>query len=133
MKDNILIVAESDQGKKFGGYTSLVLLDGFAANGYYSDKQAFIFSLTHQTKHKLKQGQEGNAIYYGPSYHFIFGGGHDIYLHNNSNTTNNTANIGSTYEAPAGMTYNTDPCNAYIGGSATFKIKEIEAFLVKFF
>jgi hypothetical protein len=38
MKDNILIVAESDQGKKFGGYTSHVLLDGFSANGYYSDK-----------------------------------------------------------------------------------------------
>ena len=38
MKDNILIVAVTDQGRTLGGYTSLVLLDGFSADGYYSDK-----------------------------------------------------------------------------------------------
>jgi hypothetical protein len=133
MKDNILIVAESDSGKKFGGYTSLVLLDGFAANGYYSDKQAFIFSLTHQTKHKLNQGKEANSIYYGPGYLILFGDGHDIYLNNNCNTGNNTANLGAAYEAPPGIAYNTDPSKSYLGGAVNFKIKEIEAFQVKFY
>jgi hypothetical protein len=128
MKDNILIVAESDQGKKFGGYTSLVLLDGFSENGYYTDKQAFVFSLTNQTKHKLNQGKDANSIYYGPSYLFIFGSGHDIRLNNNCNTDNMYASLGSTYEAPAGVTANT-----YLGGAVNFKIREIEGFQVKFF
>ena len=92
-----------------------------------------MFSLSHQTKHRLNIWQDANAISYGPGYLFAFGNGCDIYLYNNCNTANNSANLGRTYEAPAGITYNTDPCRAYLGGSDDFKIREIEAFQVKFF
>ena len=53
MKENLVIVVESEHGKKFGGYTSHVILDTNQANCNYLDKNSFIFSLSQQTKHKL--------------------------------------------------------------------------------
>ena len=53
MKDNIVIVVESEHGKKFGGYTSHVILETNQGNMNFLDKSSFIFSLTQQTKHKL--------------------------------------------------------------------------------
>jgi len=52
MKDNIVMIVESEHGKKFGGYTSHVILEN-QANSWFTDKSSFIFSLTQQTKHKL--------------------------------------------------------------------------------
>ena len=53
LKDNIVIVVESEHGKKFGGYTSQVILETNKSDSNYLDKSAFIFSLSQQTKHKL--------------------------------------------------------------------------------
>ena len=53
LKDNIVMVVESEHGKKFGGYTSHVILETNQSNSYFLDKISFIFSLTQQTKHKL--------------------------------------------------------------------------------
>jgi hypothetical protein len=53
MKDNVVIVVESEHGKKFGGYTSHVILETNQSNSWSIDKSSFIFSLTQQTKHKL--------------------------------------------------------------------------------
>jgi len=61
MKEHILIVAQSEHNKIFGGYTSLGI-DKNKADGYCTDNHAFLFSLTSQTKHSLQQGHQGNAI-----------------------------------------------------------------------
>jgi hypothetical protein len=53
MKENVVIVVESEHGKKFGGYTSHVILETNQGNSYFIDKISIIFSLTQQTKHKL--------------------------------------------------------------------------------
>ncbi len=51
---DILVVVESDAGKKFGGYTSLNIMDDTAtSNSWFKDPKAFVFSLTNKTKHKV--------------------------------------------------------------------------------
>ena len=105
MKENVVMVVESEHGKKFGGYTSHVILETNNTDSNFLDKSSFIFSLTQQTKHKLIQGKETYAIYYGPSYIFCFGHGFEIGLYNDCNQNNKSfCNPGNTYEAPAGMT-----------------------------
>ena len=56
LKNDFLFVVESENGQKFGGYTSSYLLENIYGNEWFSDKQAFLFQLTKQTNHKLKQG-----------------------------------------------------------------------------
>ena len=53
MKDNVVIVVESEHGKKFGGYTSHVILNTNNEDDYFLDTKSFIFSLSQKTKHKL--------------------------------------------------------------------------------
>jgi hypothetical protein len=53
MKDNVVMVVESEHGKKFGGYTSHVILETNSTDSSFLDKSSFIFSLTQQTKQKL--------------------------------------------------------------------------------
>jgi hypothetical protein len=53
LKDNVVMVVESEHGKKFGGYTSHVILETNQSDAYFLDKSSFVFSLTQQTKHKL--------------------------------------------------------------------------------
>ena len=53
MKDNVVMVIESEHGKKFGGYTSHVILETNQKDSCFLDKSSFVFSLSQQTKHKL--------------------------------------------------------------------------------
>ena len=55
MKKDILIIAQSEHDKLFGGYTS-VTIDKNKGDAYCNDSNSFVFSLTQQTKHALKQG-----------------------------------------------------------------------------
>jgi hypothetical protein len=53
-KHDVLIVVESETGKKFGGFTSLQMLDDIAQNDkWQKDPKAFVFSLSNKTKHKV--------------------------------------------------------------------------------
>ncbi len=129
LRDKILIVAQSEQGKKFGGYTSLTLTDYNSGSNYFIDRDAFVFSLSQQTKHSLKPGGEGNAIHYGSGYVFSFGSGHDFCLADNcNNNTSSYCKLGCSYLLPEGLTYNTDPSKNYLAGEHKFKVQEIEAF-----
>ena len=68
--------------------------------------------------HKLIPGKEATAIHYGAGEIIRFGGGVDIRLLNDCNNNNNSyCALGHTYEAPAGLTYNTDPANNYMAGT----------------
>jgi hypothetical protein len=51
MKENLVMVVESEHGKKFGGYTSHVILETNQSGSYFLDKSSFLFSLSQQTKH----------------------------------------------------------------------------------
>ena len=129
MKENVVIVVESEHGQKFGGYTSHIILETNQQSSFFLDYSAFVFSLTQQTKHKLVKGLETDAIYVGPDYIFCFGGGCDIRLDKDCIKNDSSyCNLGNTYEAPAGMTVATDPCKNYLAGSYNYKVREIEAF-----
>jgi hypothetical protein len=53
-KHDILVVVESEAGKKFGGFTSLQIFDDIAHNNIFQkDPKAFVFSLSNKTKHKV--------------------------------------------------------------------------------
>ena len=53
-KQDVLVVVESEAGKKFGGFTSLQMLDDIANNNkWQKDPKAFVFSLSNKTKHKV--------------------------------------------------------------------------------
>ena len=118
----------SNNGKIFGGYTSESW--GFAGSSYaYKyDATAFIYSLTH----KAKCATQKNTSYsiqdnggYGP----IFGGGYDICIYDNCNTS--TSNFcqpnnpgGSSYALPPGAD------NTFLAGSYNFTVTEIEVYQV---
>ena len=55
-KHDVLVVVEGEgeTGKKFGGFTSLEMLDDIAQNNIFQkDPKAFVFSLSNKTKHKV--------------------------------------------------------------------------------
>ena len=62
-----------------------------------------------------------------------FGAGGEFYIHNDCDKNNSsTSNIGYTYKAPEGITYNTEKSKNYLAGSYNFKVREVEAFRVIF-
>lgn len=62
-----------------------------------------------------------------------FGANSEIYICNDCDKNNSsTSNIGKTYKAPEGITFNTDQSKNYLAGSYNFKVKEVEAFKVVF-
>ena len=53
-KHDVLVVVESDAGKKFGGFTSIEMSGDPAQNNkWHKDPKAFVFSLSNKTKHKV--------------------------------------------------------------------------------
>jgi hypothetical protein len=53
-KHDVLVVVESEAGKKFGGFTSIEMLDDIAQNNkWQKDPKAFVFSLSNKTMHKV--------------------------------------------------------------------------------
>lgn len=79
---------------------------GFDSSSTYKvDLKAFLFHVSK--KKKIEQtGTYQNQVYGAPSYHATFGGGHDLYLCDNCNTTNSSySNFGHTYKCPDGIAY----------------------------
>jgi hypothetical protein len=64
---------------------------------------------------------------YGP----IFGGGHDIYVSDSSNTNENSySNFGYSYQLPKNITSGSVEAQSYLAGSYRWKTTEIEVFQV---
>ena len=121
-KGPTLTVVTSTNGYIFGGY---IAISWHQNNSFTYDPKAFIFSLTHKTKHSIQkstsQSMYGHSLY-GPT----FGGGHDIYISDNCNTnTKSYSNGDYTYELPSGVNTGT-----YFAGSSNFTVKEIEVYSV---
>jgi hypothetical protein len=68
------------------------------------------------------------AIYSGSNYGPTFGGGHDIYVRDNSNVyTGSYTYFGASYNLPPGYTYGQS--NSYLAGSYnSWLTTEIEVF-----
>eukprot|EP00826_Nyctotherus_ovalis_P037065 TRINITY_DN3354_c0_g3_i4.p1 TRINITY_DN3354_c0_g3~~TRINITY_DN3354_c0_g3_i4.p1 ORF type:complete len:445 (+),score=43.29 TRINITY_DN3354_c0_g3_i4:100-1434(+) len=118
-----LTVIQSKLDLVFGGYTAKSW--NATNNGYAYDPEAFIFSLTYKTKHN-KQKSTSYSIYCNPGSGPKFGGGHDISICDNSNTSNGSCSNGNhTYELPPDIDAKT-----YFAGARKFKVKDIEVYSV---
>ncbi len=124
-EENVLIVIETVEGLKFGGFTSI----GFDSSGYeLRDNKAFLFSIDKQKIYDIIQGN--NAIYckrkFGPifcsetdsnSYSIFIP---DRYLKNKSSTTKQCF----CYKMKENFEIN--------NGKKEFLVKELEAFRVDY-
>ncbi|ETN97651.1 hypothetical protein RFI_39878 [Reticulomyxa filosa] len=140
----VTIILSDQLNHVFGGFTNAHWRGG---NGnFVHDAGAFVYLLRsgkgdNPQKFTIKSGHEQHAIYNSSSYGLTFGkkvknkkiglitifmfkcGGHDLYICNNCNSnTNNSCNPGS-YDGPID--------NTRLAGANTFKVKEIEVYLVE--
>ena len=110
----LLIIVRSATNYLFGGFTSVAFTAGAAKYVASNDNQSFLFTLTNPhglapTMCTLKNASQ--TIYSDPGYGPTFGGGHDLHICNNSNTTvgsycnlNNTCYKNSTGKGAATFT-----------------------------
>jgi hypothetical protein len=127
---NTLTLIRSKNENTFGGFTSV---PWDTSGKYYSDKNAFIFSLTNKDNSPFKVKIKENstcAVYcdraWGPS----FGGGSDLAICTNSNTIQKSySDFSLTYKHP-GYTYETNKARSVLAGSYYFLTTEIEVYCI---
>ena len=127
-KANTLTIVKSITGFIFGGYTSLAWS---SVAGYKPDNTAFLFSLTNPAsmplKMKIKPEKEQYAVYHNSNYGPTFGKGHDLHVHDASNSnTESFTYSSSSYDGPNGK------AGKFILGnpSVLFQSIEVEVFQI---
>ena len=129
-KGPTLTVVESEQGKRFGGYTAVPWT---SEQGWKEDLESFVFSLTYQTKHLLKADQKEFCIGHNKEYLPFFGYACEFSIYSECDKQPTSwSNIGRTYEAPEGITHGSEEAKTYMAGQHKFLVKDIEVFLVSF-
>jgi hypothetical protein len=122
---NTLTVIKSKQYNFiFGGFTTAQWNQNL--NSYISDSDAFLFSLVNAYNTPVKMISTyypQYAIYSDNNYGPTFGGGHDIYLPDNSNIANGYSSI-YTYQLPNFVADR----NSFLAGSYNFLADEIEVY-----
>ena len=107
--------------------------------GYRYDSKAFLFSLVNKpgwAPVKLTQTgyysyQRAHSTYSCSSYGPIFGNGWDIYVSDYASSNGNSyANLGHTYAAPSGYSYQSTFAQTFLAGGSNyyFQPDEIETF-----
>lgn len=134
MCDNIghtVSLISSEQGKLFGGYSSIPWTSPIATE-WKKDDKAFIFSLTNRTKHVQVQNKQ-QALDHSKDYSVAFGRGHDFRISDNCNINNESySNFGYTFSLPEGMVLNSDEAKSYLAGTYQYKVIEVEVYKVVF-
>ena len=114
---------QSDQNKIFGGYTQQT----WEGNGVYKpDDKAFLFSFTNNEKYPIKIPEQ--AIYPHSTHSVIYGGGCDIAIYDNCNTSNNNYSKFPTDYSCSKYPSITEESKTYLAGAYYFKVIEIEVF-----
>ena len=114
----------------------LIFPTGYSCSYYRYDSQAFLFSLVNKPGWApVKLPQTGKyssyrySIYACSSYGPIFGGGHDIHIANYaSSSSSSLTNLGYTYSAPSGYSYQSTFTQTFLAGTYTFSPDEVETF-----
>jgi hypothetical protein len=116
------IIIQTSSSFVFGGYTEA----DWSGNNYKTDFNSFIYSLKNSFNKPLKMYQTtNNAIYASSSYGPTFGGGHDIYISDQSNINANSYSSINSYEIPS-----IGSSTSLLAGSYNFKTFEIEVYSV---
>ncbi|CAF2352551.1 unnamed protein product [Rotaria sp. Silwood2] len=120
----ITVIRSTEGGYLFGGYTSV---SWRPAEDYVLDSDnPFLFTLTNPhgispTKYPIKTPKY--SIYAGTNYGPTFGGGHDLYVHSNSQ-----ANRRSFFHFPHSYTDTTDQGAVTFTGDQNFQTNDIEVY-----
>ena len=127
----------SEHGKAFGGYTTVPWSFDDTYQDF-EDSEAFVFSMTHRTKHEQYQLKD-KAVRHYPSYLPTFGYSHDFHICDNCDQERNSHSLfghssNGTYqlEPDLGIEKDSEEAFNYIAGSQNFLVKEIEVFKVYF-
>jgi hypothetical protein len=128
---NTVTIIKTTSNSVFGGFTSVAWASW---EQWTYDANAFIFSLRrfgNPNKQRFNVTRTENAIYRYYSYGPTFGGGHDIYVADNSNTNYYSyCNFGYSYQSPKNITYESAEAQSYLAGSYTWQTSEIEVYQV---
>jgi hypothetical protein len=118
-----MTIIRSTGGYLFGGYASQAWT---SAGNYTNAANSFLFLLTNANGSpptKFLYNNNGNAFYNGSGYGPTFGGAHDLYISDKSNTSASSyCSIGSSYPNTLNLGVNT------FTGSRNFQTTEIEVF-----
>ena len=92
-----------------------------------SCRQAFLFSFVNPiglgpTKLSLITGEEQDGMYCTSNYGPVFGGGHNLYISNNANTSSSESCVGDTYQCPPGQQ------STFFTGATNFTVTDYEVF-----
>ena len=115
-KMNTLILVETTNRRRFGGYTEC---KWDQSGGYKTGPYSFIFSFDNKKIYYSKNGS--NSIYGNSSYGPTFGGGHDFYICDGCNSSNNS------YES-MGNSYENDGKKYPLTGSSNFLVSDYEVY-----
>ena len=128
-KSNTLTIIKSTNGNVFGGFTTKPWSQ---IGNYVNDPEAFIFSLINSKKTPMKFDCKSPeyAIYCISTHGPTFGGGHDIHICNNSNTTQSSySNLYHSYKNDQlNLTNGSEEAKSFLAGSHKFLTTEIEVF-----
>jgi len=102
-----ITIIKSSNDMIFGGYTDK---DWDISGDYKNSTKSFIFSLTKMTKHEIKNENKQYGIYCYTSYGPTWGGGHDINITGNGQSS--YSNFGHTYETGDTVLHGNDGTNS---------------------
>jgi len=131
-KGETVTVIQSKSGHIFGGYNPE---NWTISSTYTSNDKTFLFQLADDKgKNIIKvptSTGKGSSTYGASGYGPTFGGGHDLYICQNSNSvTSSYSNLGHTYTHPT-FAYGSIQAKNFLAGSYNFIVKEIEVFALK--
>ena len=131
------VIKSAEYGKVFGGYTEVPWSTPKSDSQYFYDYRAFIFSISHRTKH-LQCLDEFNAVqHFSKDNLFAFGFGDFGIRENCDQRDDNWSNFGCTkwtkhsFQIPYNMKTNSDEAYRYLAGAHLYRVAEIEVYQVK--
>eukprot|EP01080_Neovahlkampfia_damariscottae_P003694 gene3694-6508_t len=131
-----IVIMQSEMGNIFGGYNCNSWSK--TKSGYEFDQRMFLFSIKRTNEEspviaKLEGPHHSNTYgcYNSTGYGPTWGGGHDLYICSNPNTTNsNYSNFGYAFTCN-NLVYGSTEANNFLAGSYNFKLTEMEVFCEK--
>ena len=120
-----LSVIKSEYGKIFGGYTTATW-EGVGVDK--NDPNSFLFSFTNEDKYPYNGN--GRAIHANKSHLTVYGGGTDLFLFTNCNTSSNSGCSFTKSYSCTKYSSQSSESSAYFAGGTAFKVEEVEVYKV---
>lgn len=132
-KNPTFVFIKSDHERVFGGFTTVEWMTPDTADYRLQDDNAYLFSITHKTKHPVYKHRTSAVRLWNEKYLFFFGGGCDLGIAEKCDKYKDSwTNFGFTYKPPEGIKPQSEEAMAYLAGAYCFKVKELEVYSVNF-